>query len=206
MTGVPTATPPPAPKAPADAPLSPEQLCQLEQANQHCRKALGAAHMATFDGWAAGIFAAISLPFALIQPITVVISLGLGIVAWTAFRGRRLVRRFDPRGYRLLGLNQLALMGLVIGYSLWGIAALLASPSPYEEQIRRMPQLKSMLAPIDKLHITLTLGVYVSLIVLTVLFQGLTALYYFTRTSHLRAYLEQTPPWVVDIQRRSSGL
>jgi len=42
--------------------------------------------------------------------------------------------------------------------------------------------------------------------VVTVVFQGLNSLYYFTRGRVLRGYLAQTPAWVVDVQRcQASG-
>ena len=47
----------------------------------------------------------------------------------------------------------------------------------------------------------MTLTAYGIVIVLTLLFQGLNARYYFLRVQQLKDYLEQTPKWVVDMQR-----
>ena len=47
--------------------------------------------------------------------------------------------------------------------------------------------------------------VYVGLACVAVLAQGGTALYYFTREKHIRAYREQTPPWIVEMQRQSGA-
>ncbi len=197
--------PPPLPGNDADGPISPRDLDELAQASQRGRKALAAAGVATFNGWTAAILAGLALPFVLCGPTALVMAIGLAIVSFNEFRGRKLVRRFDLRGPRLLGLNQLGFMGLIIGYSLWSIWVSLAGPQPYEEEIRRNPQLASMLGSIGSLHRSVTLAVYGGLIVGSVLFQGLTALYYFSRAGHLRAYLDQTPPWIVELQRHTSS-
>ena len=94
-------------------------------------------------------------------------------------------------------------MVLVIGYSLWSIHAATTGPQPYDEEIRRNPQLGSTLGSIGRLHKTVTLAVYGSLIAGSILFQGLTAAYYFGRGKLLRAYLDQTPSWIVELQRRT---
>ncbi len=47
----------------------------------------------------------------------------------------------------------------------------------------------------------LTLLVYGIAILLTLLFQGLNARYYFARVQLLADYLRETPDWVVDLQK-----
>jgi hypothetical protein len=42
---------------------------------------------------------------------------------------------------------------------------------------------------------------YSAIIAASVIFQSLCALYYFKRGKLLQSYLEETPPWVVEIQR-----
>ncbi|MCH7474131.1 MAG: hypothetical protein IIA27_05610, partial [Gemmatimonadetes bacterium] len=44
-------------------PLSPDQQEQLALANRRAKKVLGAAKVATFNGWSIGLFAAIGLLF-----------------------------------------------------------------------------------------------------------------------------------------------
>jgi hypothetical protein len=53
---------------------------------------------------------------------------------------------------------------------------------------------------------SLTVAVYAVVIVLTLLFQGLNARYYFARIKLVQGYLEQTPAWIVDLQRASAVL
>jgi hypothetical protein len=61
------------------------------------------------------------------------------------------------------------------------------------------------LGNISNLYKTLAVAAYGALIAGSVIFQGLNALYYFTRARILRGYLEQTPPWVVELLRHQAG-
>ena len=189
------------PAAVQDSPLSGEQQRELAAANERALKIHQAAKVAAFNGWTAGIFAALSLPFALFSKTALVMCIALAVVAYNELRGRKLLRCFDDSGPRILGWNQLGLMGFLIGYSLWSIYVGLTGPNPYREQINATPELGSMLGSIDDLYRTVTLAVYGSLIVFSVIFQGLNALYYFTRAKHVQSYLDQTPSWIVDLQR-----
>ncbi|MGB2820080.1 MAG: hypothetical protein WBF17_03805 [Phycisphaerae bacterium] len=197
--------------APA-GPLSPEHLAELAQADRRARKVRKAGGMAMFNGCTVAFFAGGCLLFAAISPLfgevdveALVMAAGLGVVAWNEFRGRRLIRRFDTRACRLLGWNQLGLMALLIGYCAWQIAGALFGPSPYADAMAREPMLASTLGPIGNLHKMLTIAIYGGVIAGTIVFQGLNAVYYFTRRKLLLAYLNETPPWVVEIQRCSSG-
>jgi hypothetical protein len=219
-TSVPSAQPQaqaPGPPAPvlagtpgAQAPLTAEHYQQLQQADLRARKIRSAARMALFNGITLGIFAGAALLFAAASPLfgqfdvtALVMGIALGLVTWNELRGRRLLRRFDPRAPAVLGWNQLALMALLIAYCAWMIAKSLLGRNPYAEAIAAEPLLGSMLEPVGRLYKLLTLALYGGIIVGTVIFQGLNAAYYFTRRKHLDAYLAETPPWVIELQRHS---
>lgn len=42
-------------------------------------------------------------------------------------------------------------------------------------------------------------------ILVSVLFQGLNAIYYFTRRKHVDAYVQNTPEWVLNLNRLTSS-
>ena len=130
------------------------------------------------------------LPFALFSVTALVMCLALAVVAYNEFRGRKLLDGFEPSGPRTLGWNQLLLMGVLIGYSVWNIYLAETGPSPYAEQVEATPELGSMLGSIDDLYKTVTLTVYGSLIAASLIFQGLNALYYFSRQKHLQSFLD----------------
>ena len=181
-------------------PLSPEQQGELAQANERAKKFLGAAKVATFNGWVIGVFAAVSLLFALFSVTALVMGVGMAIVAWNEFRGRTLLRRFDPHGPQLLGRNQLGFMALLSGYCLWSIYRTVTNP------ITQLEELEAMVGSTGDLVTNLTLAVYGTVLLLSFIFQGLNARYYFARTKRVQDYISETPTWIIDLQRSTSAL
>ena len=57
----------------------------------------------------------------------------------------------------------------------------------------------------DYLYKVLVVAVYGTVIVLSAIFQGLNAFYYFTRRKHVEAYVQETPDWVLDLQRMTTS-
>ncbi len=182
-----------------DAPLTLEQRLELSEANERARKFLGAVKVATFNGWTIGVFAAFGVLFGIFSVTALVMGIGLGLVARNEFRGRKLLRQFDPLGPRLLGRNQLGLMGLIIVYCLWSMYQATSHP------LSEIPGLEA-LAEYGDLITTLTLAVYGVVIFVTALVQGLNARYYFARTQRVKDYVRETPGWIVEIQRSTSAL
>jgi len=173
-----------------DGPASPQRQNKLAEADPSAQKVLSAAKVAAFNGWAIGVSAALSLLFALSSRTALVVGSGLAIVAWNELRGRKLLLRFDPRGPRLLGWNQLGLMGLVVAYCVWSIYTGLTGTTELDALLK---ELELVTGPIGDLQTTLTLAVYGGVITGTIIFQGLNALYYFTRTKHVQATRFESP-------------
>ena len=201
VTADPTTAAPPLPDS-AAGPLAPEQLQELAEANRRARKVVRVARVASFSAWTTAVIAALSAPFILAGPTAAVMTAALAAVAFNEFRGRNLVRAFEPRGARVLGWNQLGFMTVLILYALWSIYTALSGPQPYEAEIERMPELAKTLGSVAELRRMITLAAYGGLIVATLIFQGLTALYYFRCARRIRTNLRQTPQWVVDLQRQ----
>ncbi len=179
-------------------PLSPEQQRQLAQANQRARKVLSAARVATFNGWTIGSIAGFSLLFGLFSRTALVMGIAMGIVAWNEFRGRALLRAFDPAGPRLLGKNQLGFLAVIVGYCLWSIYTTATG------QNAELAEIETMIGPVSDLARDLTVMVYGVVLLLSVVFQGLNARYYFARERLVREYLQRTPDWVVTLHVSSS--
>lgn len=193
-----------------EGPLSAEQLRQLQQADLRAGKLRKAGGLAMFNGVTIACFAVVSAAFWLASLLfgrldvpAAVMAAGLGVVAFHEFKGRRLLRNFDRRAPRLLGWNQVGLMALLIGYCAWQIADAALGPNPYADAIARQPVLARTLGPIGRLYMLLTLTIYGGVIVATTIFQGLNALYYFTRAKLLAAYVAETPEWILALQRRA---
>ena len=197
-----SALPPPLPVQTASpAPLSSAQIDQLAHARRAARKALGPAKAAAFNGWSCAICSALCLPFALFSGSALMMCVGLAVVAFNELRGRKRILAFDHTAATMLGFNQLGLIGLVTVYCAWSLIAALTGPNPFAEQIASTPELAQMLGPIAGLHRTLSIITYSTIIALTAIFQGLTALYYFRRARHIQRYVAAMPDWIIAIQR-----
>jgi hypothetical protein len=169
-------------------------------ANERAKKIRKAAGVAMFNGWATGIFAALSAPFALFSIDGFLVTVGLSVISYNEFRGRKRLLQFDPLSPILLGWNQVGLMTLIIVYCLWMLLTSLTSADPFAAEVAANPELAGSLNQFDHLYKDLVVTVYGTVIVLSVIFQGLNALYYFTCRKHVEAYVQETPEWVLDLQ------
>jgi hypothetical protein len=192
----------------SDGPLTQEHHRELALATERAKRIRKAARVANFNGWTVGIFAAASAPFALFSfsVAGLFVTAGLTLVAYNEFRGRKRLLRFDPSSATLLGWNQLGLLALIVVYCLWMLFTGLTGAGPFAAEMRADPDIAAAFGSLkfDDLYKVLVVAVYGTVIVLTATFQGLNALYYFTRRKHLEAYLQETPDWVLDLQRATS--
>ena len=182
-------------------PLSAGELRTLSQASIQQKKVFRAVKVASFNGTCTAIFAAFALVAGVFSTLSLVMGLALAGVAYNEFRGRKLLQKMDMTAPRVLGWNQVGFMVLLIGYALWNIYFGLTGPSA----LAGHPEIEAQYG-IAELEHFLTVAVYGGLIVAAVLFQGGCAWYYFTRTEHLRAYIAETAPWVMDVQRARDGV
>jgi hypothetical protein len=182
----------------ADPTFTPEQRAALQDARERAKGILGATRVAAFNGWTVGILAALTILFGLTSPLLLLLGAGMGVVARNEFRGRLLLRAFDPKGPRLLVRNQLGFMALVVAYCAWMLVQSYLHPDPQWAQLQE-------LAGLDAGFIQdLVASAYGAAILLTVLFVGLNARYYARRSAMLERYLAETPQWVVELQRTTS--
>ena len=190
----------------ADGVLNPEARDALSFANTRTRKIRKAASVAAFNGWVTVIFAVCSAPFALFSVAGLIVTAGLFVVAYNEFQGRRRLLQFDPLAGAFLGRNQIGFLLLIIAYCVWMIVQGLTTTGPFAAELAAKPELAEALGPLDEfdhLYRFLVLTLYGTVIVLSVVFQGLTAFYYFSRRKYVEDYVRETPQWVMDVQRIS---
>ena len=201
-----TPTAPPLPPAlpPAASPLSVEHLHQLAAAKAAGKRIARAVTVAQFDGWSVGAFAALTLLFGFTSVSGILIAAGMGAVAFLELRGAARIRQLQPEAARVLGFNQLALGGLLIAYAAWQIFSHLTGTGEYAQLAASDPQLGQMLAPVEDLTRLIVVGVYAGVIVASLVAQGGLAMFYFSRVKHIRAYVRQTPEWIVNLQKAGS--
>ena len=196
--------------------LSPEQLRELDGARARWRKVQRAVGFARFSAWSLAVFAAGGLLIGLFDRESAVMGLLLLGVTVVEFRGAGLLRRAEARGPRLLGWNQLMLMGLIGAYCVYKAYVEKTQPlvsNPDLAQILNDPGARDALAaqgldpalfqmldnPEGATRLFYGLMAVVSLVV-----QGLTAMYYFSRVRVVETYLRATPAWVLEVQRRAA--
>ncbi len=180
-------------------PLTPEQKEELAGAGRRAATILKAGRVAAFNGWTLLVFGALSVLFGLFSPVGMAVGVLLLALGWNELRGRGLLRALDPRGARILGWNQISLMGVITAYCLWSLHRTLAHPDP------EMVQLEEMVGISREMVTQVTVLAYGGVILLTAVFQGLLSRYHFARERLLAEYLEQTPGWILELQRGISS-
>lgn len=205
-----TTTPPqPDPAAsqcngPSSAPLSPEHREQFAQAQLRRKKINRAQKIAAFNAWCFTVFAVFSLLFAFFSLTSLIAGIALAGLAYNEFRGRRQLALLNPAGPQTLGINQVICCLLIALYCGVQLYRTITGPGAYAQAVEQNPELADMLAPMADLIQTATIATYGLVFIIGVAAQGLTAWYYFSRKRHLDDYLEQTPDWVLDLERAGS--
>jgi hypothetical protein len=187
--------------------LSPEHLAELTEARRRGRKIRRTVGTAKLSGWTTGIFGALSVAISLVSFSGSGLLLGLALVASSCveLRNAGALARLDESAPGRLALNQVALIGVLTLYSLWSIYVTLTSPSAIGAELAGSPDMDQLVGSVAGLERTITVGVYGGVIVASVIFQGGLAWYYAARGRALRAYIAQTPEWVVAWERASAG-
>ena len=189
-------------------PLTTEHHQQIASAHLRGAKIRAAARVAAFNGWVTGAFALLSAPFAPFSIAGFLVTVGLAVVTYNEFRGKRMLLAFDPGAARLLGWNQVGFLGLITAYSLWMVLDAFTGAGPLAKELQQYPELQSALGSAEdflRFYRLIILTIYSTVILLSTVFQGFNAFYYFTRLRHLQAYLRETPGWIVEMQRASNS-
>ncbi len=146
------------------------------------------------------MFGGLSLMTGLLSLTGVVIGAALLAFSWNEFRGRKFLRKLDVQGPRILAWNQIGLAVGVFVYCGW------SANRAWVQRGTELAQLEAALGVSAADVAALTVLVYAIVFVVTAVVLAFTARYHFVRGRRLEQYLEETPGWVVDIQRSMSPL
>ena len=182
----------------AGGPLTEDHYRELALAKDRAKPIRRATRMAAFNGWTIAGIAVLSAPFALFGLVGLLVTIGLCVVAFLEFRGRRELLKFNPSGATLLGWNQVGFLTLIVAYCLW----MLFGGATDIQNSRELSQLVGA-SQLD-LYRSIIVGFYTAVIAISAVFQGGNAIYYFTRRKYVVDYLAKTPQWVRDFQYASN--
>jgi hypothetical protein len=181
--------------------LSAEHLRELAAAQARGRKIGRAIAVARFDGWSVATFAFLTVLLGITSPSSILLGGVMGLIAFIELRTARSLRRLKPDAARTLGFNQIALGSLLAAYAVWQVYRELTGAGDYAEIAASDPQLGEMLKPVESITRLFTLALYGGLFAFACLAQGGMALFYFSREKYVRAYVKETPQWVITVQQ-----
>ncbi len=187
------------------SPLEVQQ--QLMAAKLASKKIRRAVIVALSDAWTIAIFAALSFVCGLFGGVSgVVMGVGMGVIAYFEFTGAARLRRLEPSATKMLGYNQLAFACLLILYAAWNLYDAANGGGMLGDLKSHEAELGASGKDFEDLGQMINSAIYLSLMGVAVFAQGGTALYYFSREKYLRWYIEQTPPWIIDMQKAGGPL
>ena len=195
----------PAAPPPAASPLDEAQYALVQEAARDYKKIKKVSWIALGSSVTTLAIGVLAAPFTVFWPsfAAAFITVGLLVIGTVEFVGYRKLLQADPSAARWLATNQLAFLGLITVYC--GLQMLTFSTedlkreamSPeFRAQLNAMPEMAADIdRTIEQYGPIATYGFYSLVIVLSVLFQGGLALYYYTRRKLLDAF-QLRPPWV----------
>lgn len=144
--------------------------------------------VATFNGWTEAVFAGLAILFGIFSLTSLIVGVALGVIAWRELRWGRELGRLDIRAPRALALNQVYLLAGVLAYCGWQLYSGLIGPTTLEKY-PELSQLSSsgVAIDVDRLWHTTLIATYVSVAVLSVILQGMTAWWYASLRAPMRA-------------------
>lgn len=194
-------------------PISDAQRIEIARGAEREKAFAFARKLASFNGIGVGIFAAISLLSAVLDPSSLLLAVPLGIIAFVELNGGQRVARYERSGLVQLACNQGALVAVVTVYAIAQIFSALDSASPLGEIMAQsglpseelgIGDVSAELGDFDEIYRSAVMAFYGVVIAVTALAQGGCAFYYYSRLKHLDRFLADTPRWVIDHLRTSA--
>ncbi len=186
----------------------PEQLEALRAGERAATKIRRATRFARGDAWTLAVAAGLTLITGYNDLSAILLGALLAVICWSEFRGATELSQFNLAAPRRLAINQMLLAGTITLYCIWRIYVTRNAPSSISKELADAdPQVAEMLgSDLANMERTVYLWLYVTAIFATCVGQGCIAVYYDSRRKIVERYLQDTPLWVVDFQRRGLNL
>lgn len=184
------------------APLSPEQMGQLASARAAAKSLKRGAGWARFEGGSIALFAVLTLACGWDSVAGLLMGAAMGAIAFFELREARGLSRLQVGSARRLGWIEVCFASLLFIYAAWSIIATMRGAGPFAEIEQKYGrEVMDQLAAYKDTAKSLTALAYVALMGIAVFVQGGAAVYFFSREKHLKAFVEQTPPWILQMQQ-----
>ena len=199
------------PAHPPSCPLSDEQMQQIFDSGDRARPIRKAARFASGNGWLTLLAGFSTVPFAIGNIPLLTFAVLLGAIGTHELTLRRRLLRYIPKTTRKLAINQLMLGALLSGYAVWMMVqsatgeGMIASTLNQDPMLKSAPELAGALEGLAKLERLATIGIYLLMIVVAVIVQGGSALYYLLKGRALARFCARTPGWVIGIHHAVGG-
>jgi uncharacterized membrane protein len=192
-------------------PLNSEQMNAIYGSARLARPIRKAERFAAGNGWLTLIAGCITVPFAISDPPTLIFGVLLGAIGTHELTLRRRLHRFEPKITNKLALNQIFLAGLLIIYGVVkmvqsaGSEGMISSAIADDPTIQSSPEIAEMLSGLTQLEQIATVGLYALIIIIAIIMQGSSALYYLIKGKALRKFRARTPEWVIGLHHAVDG-
>ncbi len=185
-------------------PLSDAHLDQIRLASKRAKPIEKAVRYAGFSGWATLLAGVLSLPFAFGDTPMLIFTIALAGIGTRELTLRRSLRSLESWAPRKLAINQLLLGSTLMIYAIFMLVSapaqtMIESAMQADPTIQSTPELAGMMDDLIVFEQMATALIYVGMIVLAIIFQGGTALYYLRKGSKLKKFHKHTPDWVVRV-------
>lgn len=185
------------------SPMSDAHYQQLGEICRLARPVERAAGYAKFSGWTTLLAGACSLPFALSSFPMVIFCVSLAGIGTRELTLRRRLLALETTAPRKLSINQAVLGATLIAYGLYMLLApsdsMMQTAIDSDPMLQSTPELAGMVDDLANLEKLAKAMMYAGLIVIAVLAQGSTAIYYGCKTKALKRLHKQSPQWCVRV-------
>ena len=150
------------------------------------------------------------MPFSLGNPPMMLFALLIAGIGTRELTLGRSLKVLDVKAPTKLAINQLILGGALIAYAVFMLVStpgqtMIESAMEADPMIQSTPELAGMMDDLVVFERMATALIYVAMIIIAVIFQGSTALYYFLKGSKLRKMRQRTPDWVLEVYQTVHG-
>ncbi|MFK7759815.1 MAG: hypothetical protein AB8C13_07710 [Phycisphaerales bacterium] len=186
-------------------PLSDTHMSLLSASAMSAKPVRKAAGYARLSGWMTLGAGAISTLFSLGSIPGMTFGILLSAIGMRELSLSRKLDLFDLRAPSKLAINQILLGSLLAGYAVFKVMSydpadsVLAGSLGSDPTIASMPELAGTLEELGNIEYLLNLGIAAVLVVVAVVIQGGTALYYWSKRKRVRQLHQHTPTWVLDV-------